>query len=292
MGLTGTRRARHARFNQVSWIVLAALFGVVSRGPAAWAAPTTKDNANVASADKVRDLAKRSADAYRRGDFKEAIALLDEAIAIEPQPVLFYNRARAHEGLGNTDEAIAGYERYLSLDPNLRDRGALEQRLATLKKQRDEKLALEKGRADQEAERARLERERASTPPREGPPKRSIGPYIVGGVGVAGLAAGAVLGVLALGKKDDAIAEPVQRTAIDLKDSAGGFATGSTVSFVVGGVILAAGVTWWVLDRRPRAGWQRGAANLRGLGPQAAPRLQALQIAVSPSFVGLQGALW
>jgi tetratricopeptide (TPR) repeat protein len=222
-------------------------------------------------ADRARELAKKSADAYRRGDFKDAITYLDEAYAIDPQAVLLYNKARAHEGLGNTDEAIANYARFLEQEPNTRDRGAIEQRLTTLRRQRDERIALEKAKA------AHTEQAPAQhvTPPPEPEPRRSVLPYVVAGAGVAGIATGAIFGMMALSRKDDAVGEPVQRTSIDLKDEASSLATVSTISFIVGAALVAAGATWWVLDGKK--------SPARGGMP--------LRVGVAPGFVGIGGAL-
>jgi tetratricopeptide (TPR) repeat protein len=219
------------------------------------------------TSDKARaqELFKKSADAYLHGDFAQAIALLDEAYALDPQPVLVYNKARAHEGLGHVDEAITLYEQYLAQEPTSPDRGAIEQRLATLKRQRDERLAAEKERAAAEKERAAAEKERADHPPPP-PPKRSVYPYVVAGVGAAGLATGTIFGLMTLSKESSAKSEPVQSTSIDLRDKARSFATVSNVSFVIGGVLVAAGVVWWVFDgqRIKRTG---GAPVRIGLGP-------------------------
>jgi tetratricopeptide (TPR) repeat protein len=285
MGLPGTRSARITRCRAHlirSAFVISVVTSVMTAAPTA-AVAAEPHHAAPTAADKVRDLAKRSADAYRRGDFKEAITLLDEAIAIDPQPVLYFNRGRAQEGLGNTDEAIKSYETYLEKDPNTRDRGAIEQRVATLKKQQEERVALEKAKAEQ----AQRDREgpppSTPTPPPEPPRKRSIGPYIVMGAGVVGLAAGAVFGVTALGSKDDAKSEPIQRNAIDLRDDAESSATLSTVFFIVGGVLLAGGATWWVLDgRRVSGSRQRGDNNTNN---------NKIQVAIGPRFVGLTGVL-
>lgn len=217
----------------------------------------------VTPADKTRaaDLFEKSAEAYRRGDFKQAIELLDEAYAIDPQPVLVYNRARAAEGLGNMDDAIAGYEKFLAEDPNAVDRGAIEQRLATLRRQRDERAALEKARLEKH------ESQPAEAPPqttvivRPQPARPSLLPLIMAGAGVVGLGLGGALGGLAVSKRDDAAQEPVQRTSMDLKSSADGLATASTVSFVAGAVLLVGGVVWWLVDHRSSS-----ASKTSGLG--------------------------
>jgi tetratricopeptide (TPR) repeat protein len=223
------------------------------------AAPATARADKPASPQaRAAELFKSSADAYRDGNFQRTADLLKEAYGLDPQPVLLYNLGRAYEGLGDVDAAIATYEKYLAADPKTRDRGAIEQRLTTLRRQRDEKGTLEKQR-DEERRRAEetakaaaeeQERQRQREAKRDKEPRRrSVGPYIVGGVGVAGLAAGAVVGLMATSAHDSATSERVQKTAIDQQDDAKTYATVSTVSFVAGGVLLAAGVTWWFLDR-------------------------------------------
>jgi tetratricopeptide (TPR) repeat protein len=224
-----------------------------------------------ANKSRAEELFNKSAETYRQGDFKQTIELLDEAYALDPQPVLLYNRARAQEGLGNVDEAISGYERFLAEDPNAPDRGAIEQRLATLRRQRDERVALEK-------ERDARREPQATQPPTSAPPAalaasppRNIAPYALVGGGAAGLAVGTIVGFTALSRKHDAAAEPVQQKSMDLKDKADGLATVSTVSFVIGGVLLAAGVTWWLVDHRSsspqRAGLRiRPSLGLSGVG--------------------------
>jgi tetratricopeptide (TPR) repeat protein len=243
MGFGRTRRV------PLSCIVAAALvlasFDVRADGP--------REGAG-ANAEKARELARESADAYRHGDFARAIARLREAYALDPQPVLLYNEARAHEGLGETDAAIASYEQYLHDEPAARDRGSIEQRLVTLRRQRDERAALERARTEPSPAAAPPV---APPPPQPPPTSRDEGasvhgpmPWVVGGIGVAGIGAGAVFGMLALSRKDDAVGSPVQRDAIDLKNDATNLATVSTVSFIVGGVLAAVGVGWWLVESR------------------------------------------
>ena len=245
------------------------------RAPSSRPAPTAADKARAA------DLFKKSADAYRQGDFKRAIDLLDEAYALDPQPVLTYNRARAAEGLGNVDAAIAGYEKFLADEPKAPDRGAIEQRVATLKRQRDERAALERDRDARREEPVPVpvptpapEPRTSAPPPEPEPPPPPHAhtplPYVVAGVGAVGLVTGAIVGSLALSKRDDAVAEPVQQKSMDLKDSADGLATTSTVFFVLGGVLVAAGVAWWIVDHAPSK--SRGAL---------APRVTASGVGVS-----------
>jgi tetratricopeptide (TPR) repeat protein len=271
MGFGGTRSARTAGI-ALACLVCSIPEAQAQRHPAPAAA---KERPNPGKA-RASELFKKSAEAYMRGDFNQAITLLDEAYALDPQPVLLYNKARAHEGLGHGDEAIALYEQYLAQEPNSADRGAIEQRLVTLKRQKEERSAVDRERTEVEKERAAVEKERATPapppppPPAEPPHRRSALPYVVMGVGAAGLATGTVFGLMALSREDAAIAEPVQKKSGDLRDTGTTFATVSNISFIAGGVLLAAGALWWVLDGS--GGSKRGGAASParlglGLGP-------------------------
>jgi tetratricopeptide (TPR) repeat protein len=258
MGSRGTSRGRRTAAAMTLGFFLCTLASAPAAAQGAAKDPTS-------SADKARaeELFKKSVESYRTGDFKQAIELLDAAYAIDPQPVLIYNRARAEEGLGRLDEAIAGYEHFLTLEPGAPDRGAIEQRLTTLRRQRDERAALEKERESRAQAPAAAPASSAGTghEPSQSARSPNVLPYVVAGAGVAGVAAGAIFGVLAVSRKDDAVAEPVQQKAIDLKDDADGLATLSTVGFIVGGILVAAGVTWWVLDRQSSS--KQGATSVR-----------------------------
>lgn len=266
MRYRGTRKALVLS----SMMALASLVATTT-SPAAAAPPAS----SASSSEKTRaaELFKKGSEAYMKGDFTTAIANLEEAYKIDPQPVLVYNRARAHEGLGHTDEAIKLYEQYLQEEPSSPDRGAIEQRLATLKKQRDEKAASDAERARLEKERR--ERENAPPPP---PKKHSQLPYVVGGVGVAGLAAGVVFGLMAKGKESDGESAKSQVDAVDARDSGQSLATVANVCFIAGGVLLAAGAVWWALDHgggskktasQPPLQITTSKATIRLLGPTA-----------------------
>ena len=266
MGFGGTRRA--------TILALAVLTASATAGaadppkkkrpaptshPAKPAAPApTPSESKEGKENKARaaDLYKKSADAYLHGDFATAIKLLDEAYGLDPQPVLVYNQARAHEGLGHVDEAISLYEKYLSEEPTSPDRGAIEQRIATLKKQREEKQRLEQEKADVEAKREQQQQQQRDLEKREQemktttpePRKRSVMPYVVAGVGAAGVLSGGVFGFLALDKESTGNDATSLREATDAQDTGKTFATVSNVSFIVGGVLLAGGIVWWIVD--------------------------------------------
>lgn len=82
--------------------------------------------------------------------------------------------------------------------------------------------------------------------PRAGSAQRTIG-FVVAGVGLVGVGVGAVTGLMAIGKNNDAKGvcandgPCASRDAVDAADSARSLATVSTIGFVGGGVALAAG---------------------------------------------------
>ena len=87
-----------------------------------------------------------------------------------------------------------------------------------------------------------------------GPSGRRIATYVVGGVGLAGLVGGGVMGALALGQKgildkhcgtavgqtDKASCDP---TGLDASSNAQSMALGSTIGFAVGGAAAATAVS-------------------------------------------------
>jgi len=246
--------------------VLALLFMLHTSSLTAWATwsctasaqeKTTQPARDTAAKARAAELFQESVDSYRKGDFRTTIALLQEAYALDPQPVLLYNLARAYEGVGDTDSAIDAYTRYLALDPKARDRGAIEQRITTLRRARDEKIALQKqsdvDRRNAQEQAKRSAKEKADSDAKNSsaaskPHHRSAWPYVIGGVGLAGLAAGSVFGLMALSEHATAGEERVQQTAADDQSKAQILATTSTLTLIAGGALLAIGTTWWIVD--------------------------------------------
>jgi len=94
------------------------LFLLVVRG--ASAAPPPAEEARrltPVEAEAVTELTKEAQELRRAGEFAEAARKLEEAIAIYPAPVLFYNLGRTYEDLGRLEDAARAYERCLSGKP-------------------------------------------------------------------------------------------------------------------------------------------------------------------------------
>jgi hypothetical protein len=143
--------------------------------------------------------------------------------------VLLYNLGRAYEALGRPRDAADAYAKYLEEEPEASDRKAIEGRIATLRGQANELAA-------------------ARRDPASGGREESDGlsavPWIVLGIGAASLGTGTVLGIMADGKHDDAVADPIHASAVDKQDSAESLARAATVTLIAGAIISAIGLAW------------------------------------------------
>jgi tetratricopeptide (TPR) repeat protein len=213
------------------------------------------------------ELVTLSARHYEAGRFAEAIELLREAYTVEQDPTILYNLGRAYEGVGDLQSAIEAYESYIGEEPKARDRGAIEKRIGTLKRQIAERQKLERER-DREARRAKAARlaaerdrkRRDKSPPRTQTP--SVLPWIVAGLGAAVLGGGVVLGLRSNARHREAVDERTAARSEDLNQSAKSLAVAANVCFVAGGVLTAGGVTWAILDRSGERGERAMAPQL------------------------------
>ena len=215
------------------------------------------------------ELFKQSAERYREGKFSEAADLLREAYAREPEPLLLFNLGRACEGMGDAKCAVDAYTRYLQQKaPN--DRGAIESRIATLKRQIEEHDRLEKSAA------------RAGTgapppPDQPAPPRKpSPLPWVVAGAGVVALGVGVSVGVAALHEHQTAVDDPTQRSRLAEQDKAKSLASTANVLVVAGVLVAAGGAGWGAYDL-----WR----SKKGASGDAAK----VSIAISPSGASLVG---
>jgi hypothetical protein len=185
---------------------------------------------------------------YREGRFKEAADLLRELYRAKPVPVLLYNLGRACEGMEDLECAVLAYTRYLSEEPEIADRGAIEQRVETLRRQQRERSASKRKRGAGQRPTVPIPDSARTAPPNTRGP--SAVPWIVAGVGAAGIGTGLFLGVLAQNKHDDAVDEPVQQSAASKQAEAEHLATGANVALISGGLIAVAGAVWGIWEIR------------------------------------------
>jgi tetratricopeptide (TPR) repeat protein len=244
-------------------IVFAVLFGV-------WGTPAYADDR-----DKALKLFEDSDKAYKAGKFEQAADLLREAYRLYPEPLLLYNLGRAQEGLGDTTGAVESYEKYLAEAEQIKDRAAIERRIATLKAQLAKQAEDARQRREEEERRKREEEERRRNPPPpidDRTPLQIYGPWITMGSGGAMVLTGLYFGIHASTTHDDAVATPIQRDAAELQHSAERSATIANVLFVVGGAAIAGGVAWKIYQ------WQTGSSS-------------SAQVVATPASVALRWEL-
>jgi len=258
-------------------VLLAAAFAAAA---ALWCAP-----ARAACPGGTATAAKAYADARRAFEEKrydESIALLHRAYACDPNPVYLGNVARTLEEARRPKEALAAWRTFREVTTDPKERTQIDGRISALSKVVEELDQLEKDKLAAEEARRKAEEDRrtsaAAVPPpaREAPPEPAprvaTAAFIVTGVGVAGLATGVVLALVAGGKHSSAVDERDVVRAESLQSGARTFATAANVVLVAGGVVAAAGVTWIGFDlfgRQPSS-------------PRAA-------LVVHPSSIALEG---
>jgi tetratricopeptide repeat protein len=120
---------------------------------------------------------------YDQASYADALREFNEAYRISKRPALLYNLARCYEALEQYSDAVKMLERYLAEDPETSDRTAVETRIANLK-ERQAAAALKTPAEPPPATQPQ--------PPPVAPPpaqRKRLATWIVGGIGVAALAA-------------------------------------------------------------------------------------------------------
>lgn len=257
-------------------VIALGLFAPLQASAAEPAHPPPADPGDATS--QALTLYRLGSEAYDQGRFEDAAGLLLKAYSLHEEPVILFNLARVYEGMGDLPKALDAYRAYLDRDPHASDRGSIEQRVATLRKQIDERAALERLREEEHrlAEEARRAAAEASTRAASEAQERRRPhwvPWAVAGAGVLGIGAGAILGAISRGRYDSAVSDAFKAPAEADYKSAQGFATAANVAFVAGGVVAAAGTTWGLVDVLRRPASSGGVALL-----------------LAPRFVGVSGS--
>jgi tetratricopeptide (TPR) repeat protein len=220
------------------------------KGAPSASASTAADAESASENAEALALFEQGRAAYRDGQFAESVKLFTKAYALQPEPVLLYNLARSEEGLGDYPAAVDAYERYLVQAKDVKDRGSIEQRVATLRKSMAEKERLARER--DEAERAKQQAPKSDASAGGGPAPQAASPspwpWALFGVGAAGVVVGGILGGVALSKNGNADSAPSQLEASDGRSSAEGLALGSTIALIAGGTIAGVGLIWGIAD--------------------------------------------
>jgi tetratricopeptide (TPR) repeat protein len=237
------------------------------RATPAWADPAPAPRADVVLSESY---AARAFEAYRRKDHASAVALYQQALEAAPSADILYNIARVYDvGLRDRPLAITFYNRYVG------DPGASASRIAIANERLTELRAAAATPEGPEPPAAPATAVVPSAtgaapmrPSDDGSSGLTTAALVAGSLGLVGVGLGVGFGLAA--KSDLDLSERycdgnrcTSQRGVDAANSATREANIATVSFSVGGGLLALGTVLWFLaddgDERqevaPQLGW-------------------------------------
>jgi tetratricopeptide (TPR) repeat protein len=120
-------------------LLLAAPAAPKSKAPPAKAAPAAKPEENADDVKKAKELFQRAQTLYKQARYAEAIDKFEEAYAVRPHPVIFFNIGKCYEQLNETPKALRAYRDYLRLMPDAKDRDTVTDAIANLERRLKER---------------------------------------------------------------------------------------------------------------------------------------------------------
>lgn len=210
------------RARRLAVAALALGLAAASAAPAGAQSPGRPGTEQAERAARALALAEEGQALYERGEYRAAIAKLEEALALDPDKDLVFNLAVLHEKLADVDQAERYYRRYLEMEtsPKLRERVQ-----STLKRIEGAKKELASARAPEPPPPPATQTAPAPPPPppEPEPQGRRIDGWVMtaGGVAAGAAIVGTVFGISALGKDpgDAATTGPTTRVQ-DLEEEA------------------------------------------------------------------------
>lgn len=196
-------------------------------------------------------------EAYRAGHFADAVREFQEAHQLAPQHhQLLFNLFLAQRDAGQTADAVASLRAYLEAVPDAENAELLRARLATMEAQ----VAAEQERASTMTEPPPPDTTTTTTttpPPPVAPPAHhdpSAAPWVLVGVGGAAAIAAIITGVLTASTYASIDSSCPGGTCPAGYDLEGQRSTGTTLALTtdvlgaVGGVAMAVGIVWGIVD--------------------------------------------
>lgn len=194
-GQRGTRGA--VRIGTACALLLVAGRAVADGAPPAPpAAITPEQEAREKQALELHDEAR---ELHAHGRYRAAITKLEAALALDPDgKELVYNLALIHERLGEVDQAVRYYRRYLEMETITKEREKIQGVIRRLEGAKHDLVVAREAPAPP----------RVFAPPASLAPAGSIGPWVMvtGAAGAMGIFTGVVLGISALGRSPGASA--------------------------------------------------------------------------------------
>jgi hypothetical protein len=102
-------------------------------------APAPAAEEGGADVAKAKELFQWGQKLYKQARYAEAIAKFEEAYAVRPHPVIYFNIGKCYEQLGETAKALRNYRDYLRLAPDAKDKETVSDAIANLERRLREK---------------------------------------------------------------------------------------------------------------------------------------------------------
>jgi tetratricopeptide (TPR) repeat protein len=238
-----TRRASRGRLGAAACAIAVAC-GLLATDRLALA-DCSHDAAESAYADARRAFVEKRYD--------DSVALLRQAYACDPKPVYLGNIARTYEEANRPRDALEAWRAFLAVVADERDRSVTAGRISVLAKIVDDldRLEREKETAEEARRNAEAAARDAARPPPEEPTQGHHVPaaaWITASVGVAGLATGVALGIVAQSKHNQAIADTSANASNADESDARNLAQATNWTLAIGGAVAAVGMTWIGID--------------------------------------------
>lgn len=117
-------------------MIHALLTALLLAAPPAKPADAPADPAAVA---RAKELFQQGQKLYKARKYADAIARFEQAYAVRPHPVIFFNIAKCWEQLSENAKALRAYRDYLRLAPDAKDKDTVTDAIANLERRLREK---------------------------------------------------------------------------------------------------------------------------------------------------------
>ena len=117
-----------------------AIVVILTLGLALFAAPRTASAEDAATKAAKRYFTKGEK-LFALGRFDDALAQYEKAFDAKPLPGFLFNIAQCHRNLGNIDQAIFSYRKYLRESPDADNREAVERQIEELEEEKARRAA-------------------------------------------------------------------------------------------------------------------------------------------------------
>jgi tetratricopeptide (TPR) repeat protein len=218
---------------------------------------------------RARELYALGKKHFAASEYERAEASFSEGYALSHRSGFLWNMAQCARLRGEPKRALGLYRRYLKESPNDGERGEASKWVATLEAELGEANESAKASADRSSPASSSPSRLPEDAAQDDRSSDKTIPYVLGGIGIAGLAVGSVVGVMALSKKstvdDECEGAACSSAGKDAADSGRSLAMVSNVGFGVGVAGLTAAVV--MLVTKPKT---EGAEHARGWTPTVA----------------------